>query len=128
MSEAVVFIIRENRRFLTEERPLSKSFDPGLRVIPGGNVDPGESQEEALIRECEEELSIHPTRYKFICSLIHSKMHDMVLHYYFIEKYEGKIQANEAQTLVWVAETDVATKLDLPVDKVALHELRRLYE
>lgn len=47
-----------------------RAHDPGKGLLdtPGGFVDPGESAEEALVRELEEELSLVPEQMQYLCS------------------------------------------------------------
>ena len=52
-----VALVDADRRVLIAQRPEGKSM-AGLWEFPGGKVEPGESPEDALIRELEEELGI----------------------------------------------------------------------
>ena len=56
-TEVVAALIWEGSRFLICQRPRHK-VRGSLWEFVGGKVEPGESKEEALIRECREELSI----------------------------------------------------------------------
>ena len=47
----------DGRRYLVQQR-LPDKARPLLWEFPGGKVEPGESDEEALIRECREELAV----------------------------------------------------------------------
>lgn len=58
MIEVVCGIIRDERgRVLAGLRPQGKHLG-GLWEFPGGKVDPGESAQQALVRELREELEI----------------------------------------------------------------------
>lgn len=62
-SAAVLAAITErNDRpgFLLIHRPSNMRSHPGQVAFPGGKVDPGESPEEAALREANEELGINP--------------------------------------------------------------------
>ncbi|MBQ4439150.1 (deoxy)nucleoside triphosphate pyrophosphohydrolase [bacterium] len=57
MIEVVAALIRNNGKFMICQRPENKSR-PLLWEFPGGKVEAGETKEEALVRECKEELDI----------------------------------------------------------------------
>lgn len=50
---------RERPGFLMIHRPSNMRSHPGQVAFPGGKIDPGESAEEAALREAYEELGIH---------------------------------------------------------------------
>lgn len=56
-SRAVVAIIRRSEKFLGIKRSESV-IAPGAVCFPGGGIDDGESEPEALIREIREELGV----------------------------------------------------------------------
>jgi 8-oxo-dGTP diphosphatase len=53
----VAALIRRDGRYLVQQRLPGKSR-PNLWEFPGGKVEPGESDEHALVRECKEELGV----------------------------------------------------------------------
>jgi len=55
MTEVVAAIIWHEGRYLICQRPAHKARGL-LWEFPGGKVEPGETREEAIIRECREEL------------------------------------------------------------------------
>lgn len=57
MTEVVAALIWEKDRFLACQRPANKARAL-LWEFVGGKVEPGETKEAALIRECREELAI----------------------------------------------------------------------
>jgi NAD+ diphosphatase len=63
---AVAVIIRAGSRILFTER----NADPGrgLLDLPGGFIDPGENAEEAVIRECREEIGTEPADLRYMGS------------------------------------------------------------
>ena len=50
-------LVDADRRVLIAKRPEGGSM-PGLWEFPGGKIEPGETPEQALIRELDEELGI----------------------------------------------------------------------
>ena len=57
MVEVVAALIRRDGRFMICQRPAHKARGL-LWEFVGGKVEPGESKEEALRRECKEELDV----------------------------------------------------------------------
>ena len=57
MTEVVAALIWDEGRFLICQRPADKTRGL-LWEFAGGKVEPGETRQQALIRECREELSI----------------------------------------------------------------------
>ena len=53
-------LVDADGRVLICQRPEGKSLS-GLWEFPGGKVEPGESDVEALVRECAEELDVDVT-------------------------------------------------------------------
>lgn len=57
--EVVAALIWKENRFMICQRPANKVRGL-LWEFVGGKVEPGESKQQALVRECQEELSITP--------------------------------------------------------------------
>jgi 8-oxo-dGTP diphosphatase len=57
MTEVVAALIWDENRFLACQRPAHKARGL-LWEFVGGKVEPGETKEQALIRECQEELDV----------------------------------------------------------------------
>ena len=52
----------------------------GLLSLPGGFVDPGESAENAAIRECIEETGITPCQIRYLCSFPNEYQHKNIVY------------------------------------------------
>ncbi|MDY5390665.1 (deoxy)nucleoside triphosphate pyrophosphohydrolase [Cloacibacillus porcorum] len=57
MTEVVAALIWDNDKFMICQRPAEKARGL-LWEFVGGKVEPGETKEEALMRECREELGV----------------------------------------------------------------------
>ena len=55
--EVVGAIIRDGDRYLVGQRAANKA-QGGLWEFMGGKIEPGETPEQALARECREELAL----------------------------------------------------------------------
>ena len=81
-----------------QKRAMSKSVAPGRwDTSVGGHVSSGETIEQALKREMEEELGIIADKPKFLYSYIHSNPHETELVYTFMCLHEGTISFNKSE-------------------------------
>mgnify|MGYP000247097182 CR=1 FL=1 len=74
-----------------------------LWEFPGGKVEKGESQEEAVIRELEEELSIKAVVLKKLCTIEdNTKDIPLIVTAYACQILEGKIQLSVHSHGTWL--------------------------
>jgi 8-oxo-dGTP pyrophosphatase MutT (NUDIX family) len=130
--ECVALLLVRDRRVLVEQRKLTKRLAPGALAIPGGHVDAGESLDEALMREADEELAVAPREAAFVCTLMHLAAELRRLHYFAVRRWDGpgapgqgEIVSREAEAVVWLGMAD-AGRLDFDVDRTAVSEYLRL--
>lgn len=57
MTQVVAALIRQDNKFMIFQRPESKTRAFQWEFV-GGKVEPGETLEEALVRECREEIGV----------------------------------------------------------------------
>ncbi|EEX0647584.1 CTP pyrophosphohydrolase, partial [Escherichia coli] len=67
MIEVVAAIIERDGKILLAQRP-AQSDQAGLWEFAGGKVEPDESQQQALVRELNEELGIEATVGEYVAS------------------------------------------------------------
>lgn len=98
----------------------------GRWEFPGGKVEPGESDEEALVRECEEELGVIIAlgdRIGGDVPLAHGRA---VLRVWFAELVSGVPQALEHASLRWLSADELDRVPWLPADAPIVAELARI--
>jgi 8-oxo-dGTP diphosphatase len=102
-------LIDADGRVLLAQRPEGKSM-AGLWEFPGGKVEAGETPENSLIRELEEELGIHT---KAAClaplsfaSHAYETFH-LLMPLYICRRFEGSPIPKEGQQLKWVRAQDL---------------------
>lgn len=97
-------LIDTDGRVLIAQRPEGKAM-AGLWEFPGGKVEQGETPEDALIRELEEELGIS-TRTACLAPLAfasHSyETFHLLMPLYVCRKWQGFPHAHEHAALKWV--------------------------
>jgi len=99
-----VALIDADRRVLIAQRPEGKTL-AGLWEFPGGKVEPGESPEEALIRELEEELGISTRTACLAPVSFASHSYDnfhLLMPLYACRKWQGEPRMREHAALKWV--------------------------
>lgn len=98
----VVAVIRKNGRYLIGKRPAGGLLG-GLWEFPGGKVEPGESHDQALVREVIEETDLEVRLGRKIAVVDHAYSHFTVtLHVYACEAVAGKAKACYHSDLKWV--------------------------
>lgn len=109
MSKPIVLVsacalIDADNRILIAQRPEGKSM-AGLWEFPGGKLEPGETPEETLIREMQEELGVTTWESCLAPLSFASYAYDdfhLLMPLFICRKWEGFPQAREGQTLKWV--------------------------
>lgn len=90
-----VLVFNSRGEVLLQKRSMRKDVAPGRwDTSVGGHVNAGETVEEAVLREMEEELGIKGIMPEFIYSYIHSNNYESELVYSHHCLYEGKIKFN----------------------------------
>ncbi len=97
-----VALLRRGETVLICQRPPGKSY-PLKWEFPGGKVEPGETFEEALVRELREELAIEAT----VGGLFHeettrySDNNTYAVRYYDVLEWRGELLNNDFHALDW---------------------------
>jgi 8-oxo-dGTP diphosphatase len=106
---AACALIDADRRILIAQRPEGKPM-AGLWEFPGGKVEQGETPEETLIRELEEELGV-VTQVPCLAPLTFaSHAYDdfhLLMPLYICRRYEGIARGLEGQAVKWVRARDL---------------------
>ncbi|GAA4433914.1 hypothetical protein GCM10023148_40040 [Actinokineospora soli] len=120
--EEVAAVGGVEKRVLAQQRAYPAEA-AGLWEFPGGRVEVGESDRDAVRRECWEELGIEVRAGEVIGPDVVLK-DDLVLRLYAAEAPEGTPKAHDHQALAWLGEGALDSVEWLPADRVLIPALR----
>lgn len=126
MIEVVAALIWDKDRFLICQRPTNKARGL-LWEFVGGKVEPGESKEQALIRESQEELAIMLfVGHKFM-DVTH-EYPDITVHLTLFNATiaNGIPQRLEHNDIRWITVDEISQYEFCPADEVILQRLRNI--
>lgn len=124
--EVVAALIRRDGKLLICRRPKNKARAL-LWEFVGGKVEKGESKEEALVRECREELAIGVSVGKVFCETLHSYP-DITVRLTLFECgiAEGEPRKLEHEDIRWVRADELGEYEFCPADGEILNKLREI--
>ena len=125
MDETVLGYIEDKHRYLMLFRNKKEhDHNKGKYIGIGGGVEPGESKEQALIREVKEETGLDVISYKYRAKLIFvNEEFSEIMYLFTIDKFKGEVKECDEGELHWIDKDKV---LELPCwegDKYFLSEL-----
>lgn len=113
-------------RVLIAQRPPGKSL-AGLWEFPGGKLEPGETPEQALIRELREELSIEVSQAclaPFVFTTHAYEAFHLLMPLWLCRRWSGVVQAREHSAVAWVKPAKLADYPMPPADEPLVAYLR----
>ncbi|MFD1199097.1 (deoxy)nucleoside triphosphate pyrophosphohydrolase [Brucella gallinifaecis] len=116
---AACALVDADGRVLLAQRPEGKAL-AGLWEFPGGKVESGETPEETLIRELQEEIGV-TTKVDCLAPLTfasysYDNFH-LLMPLYVCRRFEGVAQGLEGQALKWVRPKDMRDYPMPPADE-----------
>ena len=125
MTEVVAALIWEGDRFLACQRPANKARAL-LWEFVGGKVEPNETKEEALIRECREELGVTVAVEDIFMEVTH-EYPDLTVHLtlFHARIAEGVPQKLEHNDIRWMAVEEIDNFPFCPADVEILERLKK---
>ena len=128
-TRVVAAVLIQDQEVLVAQRG-SNMTHPGLWELPGGKVEPGEGDGQALARELTEELSITVEVHEFVDHNVHRYSTGSIhLLAYRCEIIGGEPQAREHAQIKWVPVSEMNSlewaEADIPiVQQVIRHYIR----
>ena len=127
MVEVVAALIWKNGKFMICQRPAHKARGL-LWEFVGGKVEPGETKEQALVRECREELAVTVAVQDEFMSLVHAYP-DITIHLTVFNAYiaEGVPQLLEHNDVRWIPPKEIKNYDFCPADNKILEKIAEVY-
>lgn len=124
ITEVVAALIWDNDKFLICQRPAHKARAL-LWEFVGGKVEPGETKEQALIRECQEELAITLSVGDVFMDVVH-EYSDITVHLTLFNAtiVEGVPQKLEHNDINWITPAEIQHYDFCPADEEILKRLK----
>lgn len=127
MVEVVAALIWKNGKFMICQRPAHKARGL-LWEFVGGKVEPGETKEQALVRECREELAVTVAVQDEFMSLVH-EYPDITIHLTVFNASiaEGVPQLLEHNDIRWIPPKEIKNYDFCPADSKILEKIAEVY-
>ena len=125
MVEVVAALIWDKDKFMICQRSVHKARGL-LWEFVGGKVEPGETKEQALIRECQEELAITLSVGDIFIDVMH-EYPDITVHLTLFNATiaEGIPQKLEHNDIKWITPGEIPAYEFCPADKEILDKIVR---
>ena len=124
MVEVVAALIWQGDNFMICQRPANKARAL-LWEFVGGKVESGETKEQALIRECKEELDILLSVGAVFMDVIH-EYPDLTVHLTLFNAIisEGEPQKLEHNDIKWITPNEIPNFEFCPADEEILAKIK----
>ena len=128
MTEVVAALIWKNNKFMICQRPAHKARGL-LWEFVGGKVESDETKEQALIRECKEELDIILSVGDVFMEVIHEypdiTVHLTLFNATIVEVEPHKLEHNDIQ---WITSNEIPNYEFCPADEEILARICEVYK
>lgn len=127
MTEVVAALIWDADKIMICQRPAHKARAL-LWEFVGGKVEPGETKEQALIRECQEELAVTLSVADVFMDVVH-EYPDITVHLTLFNATiaEGVPQKLEHNDIKWIAPAEISNYTFCPADEEILKIIVEVY-
>ena len=127
MTEVVAALIWQDGKFMICQRPAHKARAL-LWEFVGGKVESGETKEQALVRECREELAITPRVGQVFMDVVH-EYPDITVHLTLFHATiaDGVPQMLEHHDIKWITPEEIPDYAFCPADEEILKRIIEVY-
>ena len=121
--DVVAGIVRDSDRILITQRLADDAWG-GYWEFPGGKVEEGESDVQALERELWEEIGVQTTTGELVWEMVHDyTSHRVRVRFYYSQIREGSPICRDVQALRWITRNEMVNFHFLPSNEPLLKKL-----
>ena len=118
--EVTLAILRKNKNVLLAM--CKRGFSEGKYNGVGGKVEKGETPEQAMIRETEEEIFVTPIVYEKMginefVEFVKGEKTNVIFHLYFVTEWEGEPRESDEMVPKWFDEDSIPYDKMFPDDQ-----------
>ena len=122
--EVVAAVIRDKDKIFATQRGYGE-FKDGWE-FPGGKMEPGETPQQALVREIKEELDTEIEVQELIDTVEYDyPTFHLTMHCFWARIKEGNLILKEHEAAKWLTKDTLNTVDWLPADKGLINKLRK---
>jgi mutator protein MutT len=127
MTEVVAALIWDKDKFMICQRPTHKARGL-LWEFVDGKVEPGETKEQALIRECQEELAVTLSIGDVFMDVVHEypdlTVHLTLFNAAILEGIPKKLKHNDIK---WITPSEISNYEFCPADVEILKKITEVF-
>ena len=121
--EVVASIIHQDGKILATQRGYGEY--KGLWEFPGGKMEPGETEEQAIVREIREELNVEIEVEKKVCTVEYDyPAFHLTMHCFWCNIRSGVLELKEHQSARWLSPSEWESVEWLPADVLVVDCIR----
>lgn len=125
--EVVAAIIKKEDKIFITRRGYGEFIN--MWEFPGGKIEYGESQEEALIREIQEELELNIDISEYLTTIDYDYPNfHLTMHCFICKICSGKLNLNAHNDAKWITTHELDNQNWIPADILVINALKKIYK
>lgn len=118
----VAAVLRDGDKVFATQRGYGDYKD--MWEFPGGKIEPGETPEEAIVREIKEELDVDIAVDSFLCTVEYDYPEfNLTMHCFFCSIMDGTLTLIEHEAAKWLAPGELWSVDWLPADVKVVEDI-----